>query len=215
GPSTGGRGAAPSPTRPRAGRRSSAARRSAPGRRTAPARATRRAHAMRATSDTLGSADTEMSTTRESGRAEGSRSVPQRTRAGALAAAACSALPPGRTRGGREATTDRPWGVVNQPVQGAQVATLSPVAGWALDDRGIQEIRLYIDGHFANTCRLSVARPDVSRSFPRYVRDHHIHGFAVLAGFDSPGPHTLVVQAVDTDGATRDIAVVNVIAIDK
>lgn len=158
-----------------------------------------------------------MSTTRESGRAEGSRSVPQRTRAGALAAAAWIALLAGCTRVGgvRDATNELPFGVVDQPVQGAQVATLSPVAGWALDDRGIQEIRLYIDGHFANTCRLSVARPDVSRSFPRYVRDHHIHGFAVLAGFDSPGPHTLVVQAVDTDGATRDIGVVNVIAIDK
>jgi len=37
----------------------------------------------------------------------------------------------------------------------------------------------------------------------------------MLMGFDAPGPHVIVIQAVDSDGATRDIGVVNVVAIDK
>src|SRR6185436_17165659 len=89
------------------------------------------------------------------------------------------------------------------------------IAGCAPDDRGIREIRLYIDGHLANTCRPTQARPDVSQIFPQYARGRTRHGWTMLAGFDVPGPHTLIVQAVDSDGATRDIGVLNVTAIDK
>jgi hypothetical protein len=34
-------------------------------------------------------------------------------------------------------------------------------------------------------------------------------------GFDAPGIHTVVAQAVDTDGATRDIASLTVTAVDR
>jgi hypothetical protein len=119
--------------------------------------------------------------------------------------------------GGRvpDAANELPFGNVDRPAPNAEVTALSPVAGWALDDRGIAEIRLYVDGHLANTCRLTVARPDVTQIFPKYARGRQRHGFAMMAGFDVPGPHTLVVQAVDTDGATRDIGVINVTAVDK
>jgi len=101
------------------------------------------------------------------------------------------------------------------PQPGAEVTALAVVGGWALDDRGIREIRLYIDGHIATTTQLSQARPDVTQAFPQYAKGHTRHGFSMLAGFDVPGRHTLVVQAVDSDGATRDIGVINVTAVDK
>ena len=149
-------------------------------------------------------------------RCERTRSVARR--ALAIAALACAAALTGcdaADGGVRGAANELPFGTVDRPVPNSEVTALSPVAGWALDDRGIAEIRLYIDGHLANTCRLTQARPDVAQTFPKYARGRLRHGFIMLAGFDVPGPHTLVVQAVDSDGATRDIGVINVTAIDK
>jgi hypothetical protein len=160
----------------------------------------------------------EMSTTLESaGRGEGFRSVAHRTLAGALATAACAVVLTAcaSNSGVGDATNELPFGNVDVPTQGAQVNALSPIAGWALDDRGIREIRLYIDGHLSNTTRITLSRQDVRQMFPQYARGRTRFGWSMLAGFDVPGPHTLIVQAVDSDGATRDIGVINVTAIDR
>lgn len=134
-----------------------------------------------------------------------------------LAAAACAAALAGCAPADRlhDPINELPFGNVDVPVPGATVKALSPVAGWALDDRGIREIRLYIDGRIANTTRLNQYRPDVTQTFPQYAKGRTRHGWSLLAGFDMPGPHTLIVQAVDTDGATRDIGVLNVTAVEK
>jgi hypothetical protein len=108
-----------------------------------------------------------------------------------------------------------PFGHVDAPGPGAEVKAESPVSGWALDDRGVTQIRVYVDNHIVTIGTLGQDRPDVSKAYPSYTRADHRHGFTLLAGFDAPGPHTIVVQAVDTDGATRDIAVIPVTAIDK
>ena len=158
-----------------------------------------------------------MSTTRESGSGERPRSVARRPWTLGLAAAACFAMLAGCARDddARDPANELPFGNVDVPAQGAEVKALSPVAGWALDDRGVREVRLFVDGHLATTARLTQPRPDVSQIFPQYARGRHRHGWVMLAGFDVPGPHTIVVQAVDTDGATRDIGVVTVKAVDK
>ena len=172
----------------------------------------------RATSGTLAAAGMEMSTTLESaGRSEGNRSVAQRTLTRALAAVACALVLTAcaSDTGQGDPTNELPFGNVDVPAAGAQVNALSPVAGWAMDDRAVREIRLYIDGHLSNTCKITLSRPDVSQTFPQYARGRTRFGWAMLAGFDVPGQHTLVVQAVDSDGATRDIGVINVTAIDR
>jgi hypothetical protein len=112
-------------------------------------------------------------------------------------------------------SNELPFGHVDVPVAGAQVNAQAPIAGWALDDRGVREIRVYVDGHIVNTGQLTAQRPDVSKAFPQYARESHLHGWALLLGFDAPGPHTVIVQAVDTDGATRDIGTLNVTAVDR
>ena len=158
----------------------------------------------------------EKSTALESEIREGTRSVARGPWTRALAAAVCAAAVAGCAPAGEhDPVNELPFGNVDLPAPGAELTALSPVSGWALDDRGIREIRLYIDGHLANTCRLTQARPDVSQIFPQYARGRHRHGWVMLAGFDVPGPHTIIVQAVDSDGATRDIGVLKVTAIDK
>jgi hypothetical protein len=105
-----------------------------------------------------------------------------------------------------------PFGIVDTPKAGA---VLRPgdtvVGGWAMDDSGVEEIRIYFDGRFWAGTTLAVPRPDVARALPRYAREGDLHGWNVRVDFGlSPGDHTIIVQAVDDRGATRDIGVVPV-----
>jgi len=108
-------------------------------------------------------------------------------------------------------TNELPFGVVDTPKEGAPVGSPLSTAGWALDDRGIREIRVYVDGHFANLTHLNTARPDVKKAFPQYTQSGDTVGWSATVDLQGPGAHTLVVQAVDSDGATRDIGSVKVI----
>ncbi len=108
-----------------------------------------------------------------------------------------------------------PLGMMDTPTEGAQVPTQAMVGGWALDDRGIREVRLYVDAHLDQIVRLNTERPDVSKAYPQYTHGTHLHGWTTTVVFYVPGPHTLIAQAVDSDGATRDIAAVRITSIDK
>jgi hypothetical protein len=84
-----------------------------------------------------------------------------------------------------------------------------------MDDRGVREIRIYVDGFFATTTPLNTERADVSAAFPATARGTHLHGWTTSIAFDSPGAHAIVVQAVDTNGATRDIGALTVTSRDQ
>lgn len=119
---------------------------------------------------------------------------------------------PGCGPGIRNPGNELPSGLVDVPKAGA---TLRPgptlVGGWAVDDSGIREVRVYFDGRFKASTVLTVARPDVAKAMPRYARADALHGWNVLVDFGmAPGAHTLLVQAVDDHGATRDIGVISV-----
>ena len=103
-----------------------------------------------------------------------------------------------------------PFGTVDTPANGQHVGGEVNFGGWAMDDRGIREIRIYVDGHFVNLGQLGVERADVSKAFPQYVHGNHQHGWGIPIDFTSPGAHKVVVQAVDIDGATRDIGVLDI-----
>ena len=113
--------------------------------------------------------------------------------------------------GGRQSSNvldpanELPFGAVDVPAADAQVKAQTPIAGWALDDRGVKEVRVYVDGHLASHGPLTEQRPDVSKAFPQYARAGDRHGWVLTMAFAAPGPHSVIVQAVDTDGATRDI----------
>jgi hypothetical protein len=109
-------------------------------------------------------------------------------------------------------SNELPLGHVDTPTDGAHVGSELNVGGWALDDRGIREVRVYIDGHFVNAGPLNTNRPDVSKMFPSYAHENHLHGWTIPVEFPTAGPHKMLVQAVDSDGATRDIGVLDVIS---
>jgi hypothetical protein len=123
----------------------------------------------------------------------------------AALSSACGEPPP-------SADNELPKGVVDTPTSGE---TLRPgptfVGGWAVDDTRVVEIRIYFDGRFAARTTPTVARPDVAKVFPAYARPGDLYGWNVVVDFGATaGPHTVIAQAVDTHGATRDIGVVPV-----
>lgn len=107
-------------------------------------------------------------------------------------------------------TNELPFGTVDGPAEGATVGIITNAGGWAVDDRGIREVRVYIDGRFVNATPLNTPRPDVAKAYPQYARGTNVLGWTVPVEFPSPGTHTLLVQAVDSDGATRDIGTIKV-----
>ncbi len=104
-----------------------------------------------------------------------------------------------------------PFGRVDAPVEGAQVTAQTTVGGWAMDDTGIREVRLYIDGRYVASVQLNTNRPDVRKAYAQFARGTDMHGWTATVQFDTPGPHALLAQAVDTSGATRDIGSITVV----
>jgi hypothetical protein len=119
------------------------------------------------------------------------------------------------SKGVHDPANELPFGHIDVPVDGAKVQAQAPIAGWALDDHEVREIRVYVDGRIVNHGPLTDERPDVSKAFPRYTRGSHRHGWNLTMVFVVPGPHTVLVQAVDQDGATRDIGTIAVTAVDR
>lgn len=131
---------------------------------------------------------------------------------GALASACGGAS---KTEHALDPANELPFGMIGTPTDGAEVPTQVLVGGWALDDRGVREVRLYVDGRIAEVTPLNTQRPDVSKVYPQYAHGTNLHGWTTTVVFYVPGPHTLIAQAVDTDGATRDFGTLRLTSIDK
>ena len=106
-------------------------------------------------------------------------------------------------------TNELPIGFLDAPIPNATVDHQFRVEGWALDDTGVDFVRVYVDGKYVATARIELDRPDVSKVFPRYTAQGDKHGWRTTV-MVAPGPHMVIVQAVDRTGATRDIGAVPV-----
>jgi len=133
----------------------------------------------------------------------------------AAAGAACQqAAPPATSRAAEpDPKNELPFGFVDAPPQGAGVGRQVQMYGWALDDQGVADVRVFVDGKYVTHTGFSVSRPDVAGAHPTYTHGNDKHGWAVTVALGpafAPGAHTILVQAVDTLGATRDIGSVAV-----
>jgi hypothetical protein len=143
----------------------------------------------------------------------------------AVACLACVAVVITGCGGGSDPASDRraiaalepladnqlPFGHVDTPPATAALSGPFLVGGWAMDDEGVEAVRIYVDGKYKVSTTLTVDRPDVSKGFPTYARQTDRHGFNATVTIGAPGPHKLVVQAVDVKGATRDIGQVDIV----
>jgi len=105
-----------------------------------------------------------------------------------------------------------PYGYVDTPKAGD---VLRPgktlVGGWALDDVRVTEVRVYFDGHYRASAPIEVPRPDVAKVVEQCAHQGTICGWNLRVDFGmAAGEHTILVQAIDNHGASRDIGTVPV-----
>lgn len=115
-----------------------------------------------------------------------------------------------------DAANELPFGVIDVPVTGATVARVSRIAGWALDDSRVVRVDLYVNGHFSGSTSAVLPRPDVAKAFPAYERQALASSWEIAVDLgEGSAPRTLLAQAVDDRGATRDIGVVTLTVIGR
>ena len=102
-------------------------------------------------------------------------------------------------------------GFLDAPAAEAAVDPIFTVAGWAIDESGVQRVRIYLDDTLIATVPLTVPRPDLDRLYPRTAQPGAPHGFTVVidAGA-SLGFRRLRLEAIDGRGATTHVAAANI-----
>lgn len=106
-------------------------------------------------------------------------------------------------------TGELPMGGVDEPKPNAKVPRTFEVVGWAMDDRGVREIRVFVDRAFNTLLVGRSDRADVLRLYPAWAAANPLPGWSGSITL-TPGPHSLIFQAVDTDGLTRVLGIVAV-----
>jgi hypothetical protein len=123
-------------------------------------------------------------------------------------AAGCTSL-----QTGPDSKNELPFGWVDEPTDGLAVERNVTSHGWALDDNTVSKVHVYLDGHYLAQTTITEVRPDVSKTYPRYAHGNDTHGWRMAITLPRDvtlGPHKLVFQAVDNQGATRDIGTADV-----
>jgi hypothetical protein len=102
-------------------------------------------------------------------------------------------------------------GFLDAPAAEAAVDPIFTVAGWAIDESGVQRVRIYVDDTLIATVPLTVPRPDLDRLYPRVAQPGTPHGFTVVIDVgDSLGFRRLRLEAIDGRGAATHVAAANV-----
>jgi hypothetical protein len=102
-------------------------------------------------------------------------------------------------------------GFLDAPAPETTVDPVFTVAGWAIDESGVQRVRIYLDDELIASVPLTVLRPDIVSTYPTRARAGLPHGFSVLvdAGIQS-GYRRVRLEAIDGRGAATQIATANV-----
>ena len=102
-------------------------------------------------------------------------------------------------------------GFIDAPAEGSSVGPQFVLAGWVIDESGVQKVRIYLDDKLVGSVALSVDRPDIDRAFPAFAANGPRHGFDT--GIDAGsrvGYCTIRLEAIDGRGALTRFANVNV-----
>jgi hypothetical protein len=122
--------------------------------------------------------------------------------------------------------TSPPFGTFETPVDNSTVMSSIPVTGWALDDIGIECVKIYReDGNFVyigDAVLVDGARPDVESAYPGYPNNYKAGwGYMLLTNFlpnGGNGTYILRAHATDLEGnvttlGTKTITVNNANAV--
>ncbi len=105
-----------------------------------------------------------------------------------------------------EGEKDPPFGSFDTPIDGSTVCSSIPVTGWALDDTGIDSIKIYREQgnglvYIGDATFVEGARPDIAALYPGYPNNTKAGwGYMMLTNFlPNSGNGTFVIHAIATD----------------
>lgn len=94
-----------------------------------------------------------------------------------------------------------PHGTLDVPHPDAVVSGRTTVAGWAIDDVGIERVEVWVDGERIGEADYGSSRPDVARDYPGLPSEPNFGFQYALDTADlSPGPHEITIRLVDEAG---------------
>lgn len=102
---------------------------------------------------------------------------------------------------------------LESPLDQKNVSGVKPIYGWALDEKGISKIELFVDGIYLGNIPYGGIRQDVKEAHPEYPGAGQ-SGFAMVWNYSvlPPGEHTLLVRIHNLNGETLNLpAKVNVV----
>lgn len=99
-----------------------------------------------------------------------------------------------------------PFGKMDEPEDGRQIAEPFPIRGWAVSEHGVDQVMIYVDGKFFANPRLGVERPDIRAAFPR-AKDNFTSGwhFDATPAMFTPGRHEIVARVRSKGGVVREL----------
>jgi hypothetical protein len=106
-------------------------------------------------------------------------------------------------------STSPPFGSFSTPVDGSTVRSSIPVTGWALDDVGVEHVKIYREdngslAYIGDAVFVEGARPDVELLYPDYPMNNRAGwGYMMLTYFlpnGGNGTYTLHAIATDVEG---------------
>jgi plastocyanin len=104
----------------------------------------------------------------------------------------------------------RPIGQFLTPGDGAVVCSSIPVTGWALDDVGIESVKIYRDNgiYIGDALFVEGARPDLEQAYPDYPMNYRAGwGYMLLTNFlPNGGNGTFRLYAIATDKEGNQVA---------
>ncbi|MGD2088073.1 MAG: Ig-like domain-containing protein [Candidatus Aminicenantes bacterium] len=107
---------------------------------------------------------------------------------------------------------DPPFGSFDTPIDGSTVYSSIPVTGWALDDSGIDSVKIYREQgntleYIGDGVFVEGARPDVAEKYPGYPNNTKAGwGYMMLTNFlPNSGNGTFVIHSVATDVVGKTI----------
>lgn len=99
-----------------------------------------------------------------------------------------------------------PFGDFATPLDGSTVSGAIPVTGWALDDIGVESVKIYREegsslAYIGGAVFVEGARPDVELYYPDYPNNSRAGwGYMLLTNFLPDGTYTLHAIAADVEG---------------
>lgn len=99
-----------------------------------------------------------------------------------------------------------PFGKLDEPEDGREIAGPFPIRGWAISEHGVDQVIIYVDGKFFANPRLGVERPDIKVAFPK-AKDNFTSGwhFDATPAMFTPGKHEIVALVRSKGGAVREL----------